>query len=95
MYSFNRCDIVLIDISFVVRYTDTNSEVMMEKLTQAQQFCLQVKELAKQYNLSFFVVTEGASAIVNNNCAAVSHAREAHIQWEKENHIDSNHDWEK
>ena len=67
----------------------------MKKLTQAQQFCLEVKKLAQRYNLSFFVVTEGASAIVNKDCPAINHAREAHIQWEKENHINSNHDWEK
>ncbi len=67
----------------------------MNKQKQAQQFCLKVKELAKEYNLPFFVVTDGASAVANKNCPAVHHARQAHIQWEKKNHIDSNHDWEK
>jgi len=67
----------------------------MKKLTKAQQFCLKVKDLAREYNLPFFVVTDGASAIVNKNCKAVCHARKAHIQWEKENEIDSHHDWEK
>ena len=63
------------------------------KLTKAQQFCLEVKELAKKYDLSFFVVTEGASATQNKNCAAVAHARRAHIKWENENGIDSEHSW--
>ena len=67
----------------------------MGKLTKAQEFCLKVKELAQKYNLPFFVVTEGASCIVNKDCEAVSHARKAHIQWEKENHINPDHDWEK
>ena len=67
----------------------------MAKLTKAQQFCLEVKELAKEYNLPFFVVTDGASAVVNKGCSAVHHARQAHIQWEEENNINSKHNWEK
>ena len=63
-------------------------------LTQAQQFCLEVKKLAAQYKLPFFVVTDGASATVNQNCEAVSHARKAHIEWEKKYQIDPNHSWE-
>lgn len=66
----------------------------MSKLTKAQQFCLQVKKLAAEYDLPFFVVTEGASAVVNKDCPAVHHARSAHIQWENENHINPTHDWE-
>ena len=69
--------------------------VGMKKLTQAQQFCLKVKELAAEYDLPFFVVTDGASAVVNKNCPAVHHARQSHIQWEKENNINSKQDWEK
>ena len=67
----------------------------MEKTTKAQQFCLEVKALAKKYDLPFFVVTDGASAVVNKDCPPVRHAREAHIQWEKENLLDPNYDWEK
>ncbi len=67
----------------------------MKKLTKAQQFCLKVKELAAEYDLPFFIVTDGASAVVNKNCPAVYHARQSHIQWEKVNHINSNHDWAK
>ena len=67
----------------------------MRKLTKAQEFCLQVKRLAEEYNLPFFVVTNGASATVNSNCEAVAHARRAHIRWEREHKIDPEHDWEK
>jgi len=67
----------------------------MKELTKSQQFCLEIKKLAKKYDLPFFVVTDGASAIVNKDCPAVYHARQAHIQWEKENHINSKHNWEK
>ena len=63
-------------------------------LTQAQKFCSEVKKLAEKYQLSFFVVTEGASAIVNQDCEAVEHARKSHIEWEKEHGIDPNHSWE-
>ena len=64
-------------------------------LTKAQQFCLQVKKLAQQYKLPFFVVTDGASATINSDCEAVACARRAHIQWEKKHKIDPDHDWEK
>ena len=63
-------------------------------LTKAQQFCKAVKELALKYDLPFFVVTEGASAIQNKDCEAVANARKAHIKWEKEHRIDPNHSWE-
>ena len=67
----------------------------MKKLTKAQEFCLKVKQLAKEYNVPFFVVTDGASATVNSDCEAVAHARCAHIQWEKQHKIDPEHSWEK
>jgi len=64
------------------------------ELTKAQEFCQEVKELAKKYNLPFFVVTEGASATQNKNCEAVANARRSHIKWEKEHGINPEHDWE-
>ena len=64
-------------------------------LTKAQEFCQEVKELAKRYNLPFFVVTDGASTTVNKDCEAVANARKAHTQWEKEHGIDPKHDWGK
>ena len=64
-------------------------------LTKAQEFCQEIKQLAKKYNLPFFVVTDGASAIYNKDCEAVAHARQAHIKWEKEHGIDPDHCWDK
>ena len=66
-----------------------------EKIKKARTFCLEVKELAKKYNLPFFVVTDGASATSNNGCIAVKNARDNHIKWEKENGYDPYEDWSK
>jgi hypothetical protein len=66
-----------------------------KKIEISRQFCQEVKELAKKYNLPFFVVTDGASAISNNVCAAVKKARDNHIKWEKENGCDPYEDWSK
>lgn len=63
------------------------------KIIKAREFCMKVKELAKEYNLPFFVVTDGASAIDNNGCKAVKNARDSHIKWEKENNIDFSENW--
>ena len=67
----------------------------MTKMNMAQQFCLEVKQLAKKYKLPFFVVTEGASATVNKDCSAVAASRKAHTLWEKEHGINTEHDWER
>ena len=66
-----------------------------DKLIKAREFCKKVKELAKEYDLSFFVVTEGASAISNNGCEAVKNARDNHIKWELEHNSDPYEDWSK
>ena len=66
-----------------------------EKIEKAREFCQKVKELAKEYDLSFFVVTEGASAISNNGCEAVKNARDNHIKWELEHNSDPYEDWSK
>jgi hypothetical protein len=65
------------------------------KTLKARKFCLEVRELADKYNLPFFVVTDGASAISNNNCDAVRNARMCQEKWEKEHNIDSSEDWSK
>ena len=67
--------------------------VNSNKLELARQFCNEVKELAQKYNLPFFVVTDGASAISNNGCEAVKNARESHIKWEKKKGFDPYEDW--
>lgn len=64
-----------------------------EKILKARQFVSEVIELAKKYELPFFIVTDGASAINNTNCNAVEYARKAHIEWEEKYGIDSEHDW--
>jgi hypothetical protein len=66
-----------------------------KKIEIARQFCQEVKELAKKYNLPFFVVTDGASAISNNGCAAIKNARDNHIKWEQENGYVPYEDWGK
>ena len=65
-----------------------------DKLINARKFCREVKELAKKYNVPFFVVTDGASATDNNGCEAVRNARLNHIKWEEEQGFDPNEDWE-
>lgn len=62
---------------------------------KAREFCQIVKELADRYDLSFFVVTEGASATSNNGCEAVKNARDNHIKWEEEHNFDPYEDWSK
>ncbi len=71
------------------------NEEDIEKIQKTRKFCLEVKELAKKYNLPFFVVTDGASATSNNGCEAVKNARDNHINWEKENGFDPYEDWSK
>lgn len=67
-----------------------NKKVNVEK---ARELCSKVAELAKEYNLPFFFVTEGASITRNNGCDAVRNARDAQIEWEKKNGADPDEDW--
>ena len=64
-----------------------------ERIKKAREFCQKVRELADEYELPFFVVTDGASATSNNGCEAVKNARDNHIKWELENGSDPNEDW--
>ena len=52
------------------------------ELNKTRKFCLEVKALAKKYNLPFFFLTDGASTTSNNGCVAVKNARDNHIEWE-------------
>lgn len=63
------------------------------KTIKARKFVEDVRKLADEYNLPFFVVTDGASATSNNNCSAVKNARDCHIEWEKKNGHDPYEDW--
>ncbi len=67
----------------------------MEKIEKARKFCEEVRNLAKKYNLPFFVVTDGASATHTDNCEAVKNARENHKKWELEHQFDPDEDWSK
>jgi hypothetical protein len=64
-----------------------------ENVIKARNFICEVQQISKKYNLPYFIVTDGASAIDNNGCEAVENARNAHIEWEKLNGIDPYHDW--
>ena len=66
-----------------------------KRIDKARKFCQEVKKLAEEYDLSFFVVTEGASAINNKGCKAVENARDNHIKWEIENNLNPYEDWSK
>ena len=90
-----RIDIINIDRKNIVYEDRYQIVVETNKLIASRKFCSKVKELAKEYDLSFFVVTEGASAISNNGCEAVKHARDCHIEWEKNNNFDPYEDWAK
>ena len=63
------------------------------KIDKARELCSKVANLSKEYGLSFFFVTEGASITRNNGCDAIRHAREAQIEWEKKNGADPDEDW--
>ena len=70
-------------------------EVKLTKTAKAREFCDKVREVAKEYDLPFFVVTDGASAISNNGCEAIKNARLCHEKWEEANGHDSKEDWTK
>ncbi len=63
------------------------------KIVKAREFCEKVRNLANEYDLPFFIVTDGASSTHNNGCEAVKIARDNHIKWEKENGFDPDEDW--
>ncbi len=90
-----RIDIINLDDVDIVYKDKYQILVESNKLINSREFCSKVKDLAKEYNLPFFVVTEGASAISNNGCEAVKYARDCHIEWEKSNNFDPYEDWSK
>jgi hypothetical protein len=60
------------------------------KLSKEQRFVKDVINLANERNLNCFVVTDGASGIINIGNEAVNNARKAHMQWELEHGLDPN-----
>lgn len=67
--------------------------IQEEKIKKAREFCKKVRILADEYELPFFVVTDGASSTSNNGCEAVKVARDNHIKWEKEKVDNPFEDW--
>ena len=65
----------------------------MNKEEVSRDFLRDIEEINKKYGLSYFVVTEGASATRNNGHDAVRNAREAHKKWERKHGYDPDHDW--
>ncbi len=67
----------------------------MDNKEKAREFVSKVRELAAEYNLPFFIVTDGASATSNNGCEAVKVARDNHIKYELSKGYDPYEDWSK
>ena len=79
--------------SNIERIIDIEKIILDLKIENARKFCMEVRELAKKYDLPFFVVTDGASATLNNDCEAVKNARDNHKKWEENNNFDPYEDW--
>lgn len=65
----------------------------MKPHEKARAFVSTVKKMAERQNLNVFIVTDGASATLNNGNRAVRNAREAHIKWELEHGFDPNEEY--
>lgn len=64
-----------------------------ERKEKAREFVAEVRKMALKRKLNMFLVTDGASGIVNNGNPAVRNAREAQIKWELEHGEDPDEDW--
>lgn len=96
VYKNNKKAIKLYNKFWFVIKQETDNRYLMKfsKLEKARDFCKRVRLLAQEYNLPFFVVTDGASATSNNGCEAVRVSRENHIKWENENNLSPDEDWD-
>lgn len=73
-------------------YPDEDIDAIVDKWVEehpaakesAKEFVDKVRKLADEYNVNYFVVTDGYSSISNNGNDAVRNARKAHMKWEKE-----------
>ena len=63
-------------------------------MAKSKDFIKKVKELAKEYNLNFFIVTNGASAISNKGNEIVEKHRSLQIELDKEMGINPFDNWE-
>lgn len=77
----------------IIEETESRYFIKFNKIEKARHFCQDVRELAREYDLPFFIVTDGASSTSNNECEAVKYAREKHRQWELKNNFDPDEDW--
>lgn len=68
---------------------------MNDDKIKAREFVSRVRDLALEYDLPFFIVTDGASATSNNGCEAVRVARDNHIKYELSIGADPYEDWSK
>jgi hypothetical protein len=71
------------------------SQGRRKEMAKSKVFIKKVRELAKEYNLNFFIVTDGASAISNNGNKIVEKHRNLQIELDKEMGINPFDDWEK
>lgn len=62
---------------------------------KARAFMHAVHQLAQQYQLPVFAVTQGASVTANKDSQAVRNARNAHVKWQRKNGHDPQEDWSK
>lgn len=62
-------------------------------MNKEQEFCNEIKKLAYKYKLNVFAVTDGASITVNRNSKIVKYHREKHKEWELDNGLNPEREW--
>lgn len=66
----------------------------MNKKIRVRLFLSQVRNLAEEFDVNFFCVSDGASAMSNDGTnEEISRLRRLHEKWEKENGFDPDEDW--
>lgn len=68
---------------------------MKSKKLKVIMFLNQVRKLAKEYDVNFFCISDGASAMSNNGNKEITRLRKLHEEWEKQNGFDPKEDWSK
>lgn len=80
----NDCWVYTLPDSYPDEDIDAIVDKWVEEHPAAKEFVDKVRKLADEYNVNYFVVTDGYSSISNNGNDAVRNARKAHMKWEKE-----------
>ena len=62
-------------------------------MNEAREFVNEVLDMASARGLNVFVVTDGASGVLNHGNYAVANARKAHREWEAANGYDPDETW--